>query len=312
MYCMKIYLFLLGMALACQTALAQLVTETFGTGTDAFSIDFVTIGNPGNASDNPLGAVAYTYNLGKYEVSRELITKANAVGGLNITMSDLSDYGGNGVNRPATGVSWYEAAKFVNFLNTSKGYQAAYNFDGSGNFQLWGAGQYSGTNQYRHKDAIYVLPTIDEWYKAAYGSPGGTWYDYPTGSDSAPSAVASGIDPGTAVFSKSGPADINNAGGLSAYGTMAQGGNAWEWTETAYDGVNNTASEDREMRGGYWGGGSLDMGSFFNDPISPTSEEAYGIPTGFRVATVPEPSTGLLVALGLGGLLLQRRKTGSL
>ena len=93
---------------------------------------------------------------------------------------------------------------------------------------------------------------------------------------------------------------------------MAQGGNAWEWTETAYDGVNNTASEDREMRGGYWGGGSLDMGSFFNDPISPTSEEAYGIPTGFRVATVPEPSTGLLVALGLGGLLLQRRKTGSL
>ena len=190
--------------LSSQIASAQLVTESFGSGANAFSMDFVTIGNPGNVSDNPLGSVAYTYNLGKYEVSRELITKANAVGGLNITMSDLSDYGGNGVNRPATGVSWYEAAKFVNFLNTSKGYQAAYNFDGSGNFQLWGAGQYSGTNQYRHKDAIYVLPTIDEWYKAAYGSPGGTWYDYPTGSDSAPSAVASGVAPGTAVFNKAG------------------------------------------------------------------------------------------------------------
>ena len=33
---------------------------------------------------------------------------------------------------------------------------------------------------------------------------------------------------------------------------------------------------------------------------------------GFRVASVPEPSTGLLVVLGLSGLLLKRRKTGTL
>jgi len=62
---------------------AQTITETFGTGANAFSMDFVAIGNPGNAADttgspNPAGSVGYTYNLGKYEVSRDMITKANS------------------------------------------------------------------------------------------------------------------------------------------------------------------------------------------------------------------------------------------
>ena len=40
------------------------------------------IGNPNNAADttgnpNPVGSVSYMYNLGKYEVSRDMITKAN-------------------------------------------------------------------------------------------------------------------------------------------------------------------------------------------------------------------------------------------
>ena len=107
-YRMKTYLVLLGMALTCQTASAQLVTETFGSATDAFSIDFVTIGNPGNVADDTTrtetpGAVAYTYQIGKYEVSRDMILKANSAGGLEITLWDMSDYGGNGVNRPGDG-----------------------------------------------------------------------------------------------------------------------------------------------------------------------------------------------------------------
>ena len=58
---MKIILLL--MILSSQIASAQLVTESFGSGTNAFSMDFVTIGNPSNAADttgapNPVGAVA--------------------------------------------------------------------------------------------------------------------------------------------------------------------------------------------------------------------------------------------------------------
>jgi hypothetical protein len=235
------------------------VIQTFGNGANQFSIEFVRIGNPGNAADttgspNPAGRVNYVYNIGKYEVSRDMITKANAAGSLGITLADMSSLGGNGANRPATGISWIEAARFVNWLNTSQGYQAAYNFTGSGandNITLWGEGQYSESNPFRHKHAIYFLPSLDEWYKAAYGSPGGTWYDYATGSNSVPSAVANGAS--GAVYGQpipQGPADITNAGGLSAWGTMAQGGNAWEWNESAYDGSNDSPSEDRELRGG--------------------------------------------------------------
>ena len=121
---------------------AQTITQTFGTGANAFTMDFVQIGNPNNIADttgspNPVGSVAYTYNIGKYEVSRDMINKANAAGSLGITMQNMSSYGANGVNRPATGISWYEAAKFVNWLNTSKGFFPAYKFDQSGNLIFW-------------------------------------------------------------------------------------------------------------------------------------------------------------------------------
>jgi len=86
---------------------------------------------------------------------------------------------------------------------------------------------YNPDNPYRNSLATYVLPSDDEWYKTAYYSPDGVYYDYPTGSDTAPTPVAGGTDPGTAVYLQDlsqGPADIDNAGGLSPYGTMGQGG----------------------------------------------------------------------------------------
>ena len=59
------------LALSYQTASAQSLLETFGSGANQFTMEFVTIGNPGNAPDTtgspiPAGSVAYTYNLGKY------------------------------------------------------------------------------------------------------------------------------------------------------------------------------------------------------------------------------------------------------
>jgi formylglycine-generating enzyme required for sulfatase activity len=312
---MKQILLLTLLALGCQGASAESLLETFGTGANAFTMDFVTIGNPGNAADttgspNPVGSVAYTYNLGKHEVSREMITKANAAGSLGITLANMINFGGNGVDKPATGVSWLEAAKFVNWLNTSTGNTAAYKFDGSGTFQLWSAGDagYNANNMFRNSLAKYVIASRDEWHKGAYGSPNGTWYDYATGSDSAPTAVASGTDANTAVYNgQTGPADIFSAGGLSAYGTMGQGGNAWEWMETAYDGSNNIADEIRELRGSSWNFFSNYSATLYSNHTAPyqTSED---IDYGFRVASVPEPSTGLLVVLGLSGLLLRRRK----
>jgi len=313
---MNKFLLLTLLALGYQSASATSLLETFGTGDNAFTMEFVTIGNPNNAADttgnpNPAGSVAYTYNLGKYEVSRDQIDKANAAGSLGITLWDMRDYGGNGVNKPASGISYYEAAKYVNWLNTSTGGTAAYKFSGS-TFQLWSAGDagYNASNLFRNSLAKYVIASSNEWYKGAYGSPNGTWFNYPTGSDSAPTEVASGTAANTAVYNgQSGPADITSAGGLSAYGTMGQGGNVWEWNETAYDGTNDTAGEARELRGGSWDYYSFLLDASYRDFLNPT-DESYG-DVGFRVASVPEPSTGLLVLLGLSGLLLKRRKTGA-
>ena len=308
-------LFLTLLALGYQTASATSLLETFGTGANEFTMEFVTIGNPGNAADttgtpNPAGSVAYTYNLGKYEVSREQIDKANAAGSLGITLQNMSSYGGNGSLRPATGISWIEAAKYVNWLNTSTGGTAAYKFSGS-TFQLWSSTDagYNANNPFRNSNAKFWLPSTDEWYKGAYGKADGSWSNFPNGSDSAPTAVASGTAANTAVYGQSisnGPADIKNAGGLSSYGTMGQGGNVWEWNETASDGINNTAGERRELRGGSWNNDSDSLAAstrYYDDP----SGEDFG-DAGFRVASVPEPSTGLLVLLGLSGLLLKRRK----
>ena len=308
--------------LGCLSAQAQTITETFGSGANVFSIDFVQIGNPGNLADttgnpNPAGRVDYVYNLGKYEISRDMIEKANAAGALGINLADMSLRGGNAPNRAAPGISWNAAARFVNFLNTSKGFQAAYNFTTSGvndNITLWGAGQYSGSNQFRHKNAYYFLPSMDEWYKGAYGSPLGTWYNYPTGSDALPSPVASGVLSGTVVYNQSefdGPVDIMNAGGLSAYGTMGQGGNLWEWMESAFDGVNDSAVENRELRGGGWHfsgvtnelDASTRLGENGTEPTNPGS-------FGFRVASVPEPSSLSLLLAGGAVLMAGRRRRG--
>lgn len=297
---------------------AQTLTQTFGSGANAFSMDFVTIGNPNNAPDTTgYGSVAYTYNLGKYEVSRDMIDKANAAGSLGITLQDMTSYGGNGINKPATGINWAEAAFYVNWLNTSTGGTAAYKFDNNKYFQLWSptdAG-YNANNMFRNSLARYVIPSMDEWYKGAYGNAsklvlgGFSWNSYPTGNGDVPVAVSEGTSDGTAVYNlQAGPADITNAGGLSAYGTMGQGGNVWEWNETAYDGINNTPSEDRQRLGGSWlRSGSSHLNASNMTPGSDPWAE-YDIRIGFRVAMVPEPSSLSLLALGGVAVALRRRQ----
>jgi len=301
------------LALAGVSVNAQTITQTFGNGTNQFSIDFVTIGNPGNAADTrtytgnfnsvgqsySAGSVGYIYNLAKYEINREMINKANAVVSLGITMHDMSSLGGNDGQKPASGISWYEAAKFVNYLNTSQNKQTAYNFDVNGNFVLWATGQYNGSNQFRHKDAYYFLPSVDEWYKAAYGTPQGTWRDYATETGTAPVATGGGSLANTAVYGQpasAGPANIFEAGGLSGWGTVGQGGNLYEWMETAKDGQNNSPTEQREIRGGAWtfegqaSGGVGVLSSTFRTDSDPDIPNYNYLNTGFRVASVPEPS----------------------
>ncbi|QDT60969.1 Formylglycine-generating sulfatase enzyme [Stieleria bergensis] len=292
---------------------------TFGSGANKFEMTFVEIGSPGNADDltgypSPAGKVEYTYQMGKYEVSEDMFTKFNDSQSLTITTDT------RGPNKPVTYVSWNEAARFVNWLNTSQGFQAAYNFTTSvvnNNIDVWSSGeawQLGGQNLYRHKDAHYWLPSLDEWYKAAYYNPNtGVYGDYPSLTGSVPAAVSSGTADNTAVFTLAqGPADITQAGGLSPFGIMGLGGNVSEWEETSVDLSNSTGSSNRGIRGGFWDGNSV----FLSSSFWADSDPAGGfISVGFRVASLSSPATvpepGSLVvwsAICVGGLCYRRRR----
>lgn len=233
-------------------------------------------------------------------------------------MQDMTSYGGNGAAKPATGNSWNEAARSVKWLNTSEGYSASDKFTTGGandNIALWtnsDAG-YDAANPFRNANAHYYLPSEDEWYKAAYYDPnksgGAGYWNYATGSDSVPTAVASGTTSGMAVYAQltaTGPADITNAGGLSAYGTMAHNGNVAEWGESGFTTPNDLAGESRVLRSGSWINNSGILAPSTRSYTDPTNEVYF---VGFRVAaTVPEPSACFLTLLGALGVVFRRKR----
>jgi hypothetical protein len=291
-----------------------LFADNFGSGANSFSIDFVTIGNPGNAPDanpNPAGAVPYEYRIGKYEISEQMIDKANAESALSGSPLGITK-DMRGSDKPATNVTWYEAAKFVNWLNTSTGSVPAYKFDASGNFQLWAPIDpgYEVDNLYRNKQAMYFLPSLNEWHKAAYYDPvADVYYDYPTGSDTVPDGIDFVADPiFDAIFFEGGlnpePNSINNVGRLSPFGTAGQGGNVAEWLETGFDRTNSTETEPRIRAGGSWVDISTLLAASNPSGAIPSNEQFYH---GFRIASViPEPEAIGLLSSGFLMLICSR------
>lgn len=298
--------------------------DAFGSGLSKFDIEFVHIGDPGNAADDVsarpsfAGSLENAYRIGKYEVSEQMIDKANALGGLGITKTL------RGPNKPATNITWNEAARFINWLNVSSGSTPAYKFalqpgdvgySANSNIELWTISDpgYNPSNLYRNGKAKYFLPSVDEWYKAAYfDAIAGVYYDYPTGSNSVPDGIDfAGDATFEAVFYDSGknpqPNDVTDVGVLSPYGTAGQGGNVGDWQETDADLLNGpvNSSSFRIIRGGDWNFFSGNLLSSMMGSANPTFQ---GVDVGFRVASIPEPSTGLLGAMACVGMFLQRRR----
>ena len=255
------------------------------------SMDFVTIGNAGNAADTQVmwdgttgyGAVSSNYRIGKYEVTAAQWQTINTAAGIG----NPGTWSGN--QPVASSISWYHAAQFCNYLTSGNKYSGAYQFDQIGNFL--GIDRAASISTY---GTTYVIPTEDEWYKAAYFKPNASGYSlYANGTNTAPIA---GVQ-SNYLNVIGAPWDITN-GTQEQNGTFDMMGNVGEWNETLFYGYS------RGIRGGSYSYGGI---SYIWSSDRSSFDPYYGVDdVGFRVASVPEPAT--LFLLTLGGLILRKRK----
>ncbi len=291
--------------------------DIFGTGANQFEIDFVNISGDNGDLGSWSAGTGYTfsgvdhddYRIGMYEITNDPWNKfRNEYGTVNGNPSDaydLSPYW-TGTDVPTNNTSWYEAAQFCNYLNTSKGYDKAYKFSGtqgtsSYSLQVWQSHDlgYDADNPYRNSNAYYFLPTEDEWVKAAYWN-GSNLQTYSTTDDSIPVA---GVQSNYNNAAGGEPWNVGS-GSEELNGTFDMMGNVWEWIESPYD-YGNYISDSFHS----WRGASYNYGSDYalRSSVRANSDPANEHNTiGFRVASVPEPVSILL--FGLGGFLIRRKK----
>jgi len=299
----------------------------------AITIDWVTVGDPGNTADTTTyGAVADAFQIMKYEFTNAQYTDflnsvdasgtnpnsiynasmgSDARGGISFTSGNASGskyaIRSNMGDKPVNYVSWWDAARVSNWLmNGATGTSSTE----TGAYTLSGAT--SGTAPAANPGASYLLPTEDQWYKAAYykgGSTNAGYWDYATQSDADPTAVtADGVGNGSAAGTGN-FANYNSAaswnsqtgnvttvgtnGGASAYGAFDMSGNIYEWND-----LTGAAGSSRGLRGGAWDYNAAFSLSSSDRSSNDPSDEYDDF--GFRLAApVPEPSTWVMAAGGL-------------
>lgn len=302
----------------------------------AVTIETVPVGAPGNAGewsgsnyggsgdDRLCGAVAYTYNIGKYEVTAghytvflNAVAATDTYGLYSQSMWDDATLGcriersgspgsytysvaADHANRPVNYVSWGDSARFANWLHNGQptGLQNASTTE-DGAYYLNGATTDAELQAVTRKaDWRWAITNEDEWYKAAYYNPAtGSYYDYPTSSNTISSGMANYA---TSVGGHT--TDVGSYPYPSPYGTFDQGGNVWEFTESV---IPNSY---RGVRGGSFSWGLNESGLLAARRGSVCEASGASSDVGFRVVQIPEPTTMTILAFGAIGALVKRRR----
>jgi len=289
----------------------------------AVTVDWVTVGNPGNSCDiqpgGCFGSVADVYRISKYETTNAQYTEflnavaatdthalyntnmAGSFGGITRSGSSGS-YSYSAVtgrqSKPVNFVSFYDTLRFANWLHNGQPMGA----QGSGTTEDGSYLMSLGASVVRESGATVFLPSEDEWFKAAYYN-GASYFDYPAGTDTGTlcTLLDSG-NPNTANCNNAvtHPTDVGfymSSG--SPYGTYDQGGNVDDWNEAIF-------GPHRVTRGGSFESESGELSASARGSLTPSDEFST---LGFRTGSlVPEPQTGLLVMTGLLVLANWRRR----
>jgi sulfatase modifying factor 1 len=294
------------------------------------SYELVTIGNPGNSNDDTgFGAVSYSYRIGKYSVTiREYTDFLNAVAktdtyslyhtemATDLNSAGISRSGASGnyvysvmnnsgisANRPITYVTWFNAARFANWMSNGKPV-------GSQNRTTTENGAYAlnGTtsgiapaknliNPNTGSAPTYYIPLENEWYKAAYYNPMlNSYYDFATKSNTAPGNtighqlnqanyfIANGKGfsvTQSLTFHSRTQNYLTDVGSFTAsasyYGTFDQNGDADQWND-----LDGTPSLYRGLRGGFYFAGPTPLKSLLFAKSIATNFYNGG---GFRLAS---------------------------
>lgn len=310
------------------------------------TFDWADVGDANNAADNSTGygAVDHNYRISKYEVTiGQYAEFLNAVAatdsyglyhtnmGTNLNIAGISRSGSSGsysysvigsANRPITYVSWFDAARFVNWVENGQGSGSTE----TGVYAL--AGATSGTGFTASGSASHWIPTEDEWYKAAYydptigaGDDGDNYHLYATQSSTVPGNDVGGtanqanykfyngsgyeysVTQSTTYDSNQNYlTDVGSfTGSESYYGTFDQNGNVWEWNDAVI-------GSSRGLRGGSWRSAEGALRSSFRYNLGPSNGSSL---IGFRiagVASVPEPTSIFLLGIGSLSMLLHRKR----
>jgi hypothetical protein len=183
---------------------------------------------------------------------------------------------------PITGLSSVDAYRFCNWLHNGARSDSSTEI---GAYTLTDAG---GSYALANQNALFRLPTYNEWVKAAFykgGSQSAGYWNYPTKSDAAPAAVRPGSGANQANYGWTALETVGAYTGSSGpYGTFDMGGNAWELVEGFYSEGGSTTISSPVWISGAFGGGYGSVGAALRKDASPLDTSST-IDLGIRLVS---------------------------